>query len=110
MRLIYLALLAGCLLVTLPLELWLHTRVYSRPARWLGAILPPAVIFLGWDLYAVARHQWWYDPAQTVGLRLPGRLPIEEVGFFLVVPTCAILAFEAVRAVTGWAAGDEGAP
>ena len=30
---------------------------------------------------------------------LPGRLPLEELLFFLVVPVCAILGFEAVRAV-----------
>ncbi len=107
MRLTYLALLVGCLLVTAPLEVWLHTRVYARPRRWLGAVLPVAVVFIGWDLYAVARHQWWYDAAQLLGPRLPGRLPVEEILFFLVVPTCAILGFEAVRAVTGWTAGDE---
>jgi lycopene cyclase domain-containing protein len=59
-------------------------------------------VFTAWDLYAVARHQWTYDPAQLVGVRFPGALPLEEVLFFLVVPTCAVLAFEAVRKVTGW--------
>ena len=38
---------------------------------------------------------------------LPGRLPLDEVLFFLVTPTCAILAFEAVRAVKRWPVGDE---
>jgi len=106
-RLTYLAVLAGCLLGTLPLELWLRTRVYARPRRWLLAVAPAFVLFTTWDLYAIARGHWWYDPRQTTGVLLPGRLPLEEALFFLVVPTCAILAFEAVRAVLGWPAGDE---
>jgi hypothetical protein len=28
---------------------------------------------------------------------LPGGLPLEEVLFFLVIPVCAVLAFEAVK-------------
>jgi lycopene cyclase domain-containing protein len=65
-----------------------------------------ALLFCCWDLYAIGARQWWYDPGQIIGARL-GRLPIEELLFFVVVPTCAILGFEAVRAVTGWRAGDE---
>lgn len=106
-HLIYLAVLLGCLMVTAPLELVLRVRVYGRPLRWLLAVVPVALVFVAWDLYAVRRHQWWYDGKQVLGWWLPGRLPVEEVAFFLVVPTCAILALEAVRVVTGWGVGDE---
>ncbi|CAN5255314.1 lycopene cyclase domain-containing protein [soil metagenome] len=106
-RLTYLAVLGACLLGTLPLELLLRTRVYARWRRWLLALLPTAVVFIGWDLYGISRGHWSFDPAQTVGLVLPGGLPIEEALFFVVIPTCALLAFEAVRRTTGWAAGDE---
>jgi hypothetical protein len=37
----------------------------------------------------------------------PLGLPVEELLFFVVVPTCAVLAFEAVRRVKGWPGGDE---
>ena len=47
-------------------------------------------------------------PTCTLGVRLPGGIPVEEVLFFLVVPLCAVLAFEAVRKVTGWDAGYPG--
>jgi hypothetical protein len=40
------------------------------------------------------------------GIRI-GNLPLEELLFFVVIPTCAILTFEAVRAVRGWSAEDE---
>ena len=107
MRLGYLGMLAFCVLGTLPLEVWLGVRVYRqwrRLALTLACVLP---VFVVWDLYAVAAGHWSFDPAQTVGLVLPGGLPVEEVLFFLVVPTAALLSLEAVRLVTGWALGDE---
>lgn len=108
MRFTYLAVLAGCLLGTLPLELFLQTRVYARWRRWLLALAPGFVLFVAWDLYAIAAGHWSFDPRQTLGLLLPGGIPLEEVLFFVVIPTCGLLAFEAVRRTTGWPAGDEG--
>jgi len=104
-NLTYLALLAGCLIVTAPLELVLRVRVYARWRRLLVAVLPVFVVFVGWVLYAIAQGHWNYSGERTVGLRFPGGIPIEEVLFFLVVPVCAVLALEAVRKVTGWDAG-----
>jgi len=98
----YLAVLAFCLLGTLPLELWLGVRVYRRPRRLLLTLLPVVAVFYLWDVYAIAADHWSFDPAQTVGLVLPGGVPVEELLFFVVVPTCAVLAFEAVRRVRGW--------
>jgi lycopene cyclase domain-containing protein len=106
-HLAYLAVLAVCLLGTLPLEVWLGVRVYRRPRRLLLTLLPVVAVFMAWDLYAVSAGHWEFDPAQTLGLVLPGGVPVEELLFFLVVPTCAVLAFEAVRRVKGWPAGDE---
>jgi len=106
-RLGYLGMLAFCVLGTLPLEVWLGVRVYRqwrRLAMTLACVLP---VFVVWDLYAVATGHWSFDPAQTVGLVLPGGLPVEEVLFFLVVPTAALLSLEAVRLVAGWPLGDE---
>jgi lycopene cyclase domain-containing protein len=104
-HLTYLALLAGCVAVTAPLELLLGVRVYARWRRLLLAVVPGFVVFIGWTLYAIARGHWRYDAAQTLGLRFPGGLPVEEVLFFLVVPLCAVLTLEAVRRVTGWNPG-----
>ncbi len=106
-HLAYLAVLVFCLLGTLPLEVWLGVRVYRRPRRLLLTLLPVVAVFMAWDLYAVAAGHWEFDPAQTVGLVLPGGVPVEELLFFVVVPICAVLAFEAVRRVKGWPAGDE---
>lgn len=107
MRATYLLLLGACLLGTLPLEFVLRTRVYARWRRLVRALLPVFVLFVGWDLWAIAAGHWRYDPRQTSGVRLPGRLPLEEALFFLVVPICAVLTLEAVRVVRGWPVGDE---
>ncbi len=107
-RLTYLAVLAACLVGTLPLELVLHTRVYARWRRLLVALVPVAVVFVVWDLFAIRGGWWRYDAGQVTGLTLPGRLPLEELLFFLVVPVCAVLTLEAVRARRpGWVIGDE---
>lgn len=95
----YLLLLAGCVVLTLPLELVLGARVYRRPRRWLGAVLPVAVVFGAWDWIAIRLHQWAYNLRFTTGARLFGVLPIEELLFFIVVPTCALLTYEAVGRV-----------
>ncbi len=92
----YLLLLAGCLAVTLPLELS-GTRVYRRPGRLARAVLPAAAAFLAWDVAAIAGGVWRYDPRHLVGITLPLSVPLEEALFFLVVPVCAVLTFEAVR-------------
>lgn len=106
MRAVYLLVLLGCLVGTLPLELVLRTRVYARWRRLLLALVPVLAVFVTWDVLAIRAGHWSYDPRQTVGLSL-GNVPVEEVLFFLVVPVCSVLALEAVRAVKGWTVGDE---
>ncbi len=106
-HLVYLAVLAACLLGTAWLEVVVRTRVYRRWRRLLLTLAPVVAVFFGWDLYAVARGQWTFDPARTTGVLVPGRVPLEEVLFFVVVPVCSVLAYEAVRAVRGWPGGDE---
>lgn len=107
-HLLYIGLLAGCLLGTAPLEIVLGTRVYARWRRLLLALVPTVVVFGAWDVYAISRGHWSYVSRWITGVRLPGRLPIEEVLFFLVIPTCAVLTFEAVRCRRpAWTVDDE---
>jgi lycopene cyclase domain-containing protein len=92
----YLLVLAGCLLGTLPLELVLHVGVYRQWRRLLLTLLPVCVVFVTWDVLAVRAHSWRFDTAQVLPPRVLG-LPLEELGFFVVIPLCSILGFEAVR-------------
>ena len=106
-HLTYLALLAGCLLGTAPLEVVLRTRVYARWRRLALAVLPGLMLGIAWDIYAISRHQWSFDRRYLIGLRVAG-LPIEEALFFVVIPVCAVLTLEAVhRRRPGWLLGDE---
>ena len=98
MKFLYLGLMVACIAGTLPLEVALRTRVYARTKRWLLSLLPVVSLFTAWDVYAIARHHWAYDKHQTTGVRI-GNVPIEELVFFVVIPTCAILTYEAVLAV-----------
>jgi lycopene cyclase domain-containing protein len=106
-HLAYLAVLAGCLAAALWLEPVLRVNVLRRWRRLLLTLLPVVAVFVLWDLAAIAAGYWTFDPEQTTGVLLPGSLPVDEVLFFVVVPICAILGFEAVRASLRLPAGDE---
>ncbi|MEU8230945.1 lycopene cyclase domain-containing protein [Actinoplanes sp. NPDC048967] len=106
-HLAYLLVLAGCLASAIWLEPVLKVNVLRRWRRLLLTLLPVVVIFVLWDLGAIAAGHWTFDPEQTTGVLFPGGLPLDEVLFFVVVPVCAVLGFEAVRAVLRRPAGDE---
>jgi lycopene cyclase domain-containing protein len=103
----YLAVMAFILLGAGWLEVGLRTRVLRRWRRLLLSVIPVAVVFALWDIYAIASGHWWFDEALITGIRLPGDLPIDEVVFFVLVPVAAILTLEAVRSATGLPVGDE---
>ncbi len=98
----YLILMGLCLLITLPLEFLFRARVWRRPRRLLAAMWLPVAIFLVWDIIAIDRGLWHYSERYTTGWELPGRLPVEELVFFLVIPVCGLLTLEAVRWMLGW--------
>jgi len=101
----YLAVLAACLVGTAPLELVLHVGVYPQWQRLLCTLVPVVIVFGAWDVYAIHSGMWSYDLRYIVGVTLPGRLPLEELLFFLVIPICAVLTFESVLARRpGWRA------
>src|SRR5918997_563146 len=105
-HLAYVAVLAGCLAAALWLEPVLRVNVLRRWGRLALTLLPVLVVFVLWDLGAIAAGHWTFDPEQTTGILFPGGLPLDEVLFFVVVPVCAVLGFEAVRAVLRRPAGD----
>jgi lycopene cyclase domain-containing protein len=104
----YLLILAACLVGTAPIEVVLRTAVYARWLRLVGTLLPVVLVFGAWDVGAIHAAWWHYDGRYLVGVTLPGRLPLEELLFFLVIPTCAVLTLEAVRVRRPhWHVGDE---
>lgn len=94
----YLAVLGACLAITAPLEAF-GSGVYRQPLRLVRAVLPVALVFLVWDELAVAAGVWSYDKAYISGLYIPFQVPIEEVLFFLVIPLCGLLTYNAVSTI-----------
>jgi lycopene cyclase domain-containing protein len=108
MHLTYLLILAACLVGTSPLEFVLHVGVYGQWRRLAVAVVPVVIVFGAWDLLEIHVRAWHYDPRYLIGATLPGRLPLEELLFFVVIPICSILTLEAVRVRRpDWLLGDE---
>jgi lycopene cyclase domain-containing protein len=95
----YLILMGLCLAITLPLEFVFGARVYRQPRRLVAAMAVPVAIFVAWDLFAIARGHWDFNPDYVTGIRLPGSLPLEELAFFITIPICSLLTYEAVGRV-----------
>ena len=94
----YLIVLAGCLAIPLPLEIF-GDGVYRHIWRAVRAIVPVAAVFLLWDEIAIGAHVWTYNRAYISGANIPVQMPIEEVLFFVVIPLCALLTYNAVSAI-----------
>jgi lycopene beta-cyclase len=95
----YLLLMAACLLITLPLEFVFGARVYRRAAGLAFAVIPVVIIFSVWDIVGILRDHWSYSARFTTGVKLIFGMPIEELVFFIVVPICGLLTYEAVGQV-----------
>ena len=89
------------------LEVVVRTRVLRRWRRWLLALAGAGDRVCHLGRAGSGRGQWGFNPDRVSGAYAPGGLPVEELLFFIVVPTAALLTLEAVRSMTGWSAGDE---
>jgi lycopene cyclase domain-containing protein len=98
----YLLVLAACLAITAPLEI-LGPGVYRQMRRTAGAVLPIAAVFVIWDVVAIAAHVWTYNPQYVSGIEIPGVIPLEELLFFVVIPLCGLLTYNAVDTLLTWA-------
>jgi lycopene cyclase domain-containing protein len=92
----YAAMLVFCLLGTLWLVPAFGLRVLRQPGRLVLTIGLAGSPFLIWDLFATHARQWRFDAGQTLPWRIGG-LPLEEIGFFVVIPLVSVLTYEAVR-------------
>ena len=97
-HLAYAAMLAFCLLGTLPLNWLFELGVLWQVRRLVLSIAPVFVVFVLWDVAAILAGHWRFDPSQTLPVRFWG-LPVEELGFFVVIPLAGLLTYEAVGVV-----------
>jgi hypothetical protein len=57
----------------------------------------------------VSKGSWFFDSNQILGVMLFGKLPIEEILFFIIVPLMTVLTYLALTKLTGWPKlGDDG--
>ena len=103
----YLVTMVACLGGASLLELGMRTRVYRRWRRLVLTVLPVVAIFMTWDAYAIHVGHWNFNPRLVTGVTTVAGIPLEELVFFVVIPICSILTFEAVRALRDWRGGDE---
>jgi hypothetical protein len=61
------------------------------------AIVPGALAFLIWDIWATHAGTWSFADRYTIGITVPSGMVIEELAFFVVVPVCGLLTLVTVR-------------
>ena len=94
----YAVMLAFCLLGTVPLNWFFGLGVLGQVRRLALSIAPVFFVFVLWDVAATHAGHWRFAPAQTLPIRVWG-LPLEELGFFVVIPLAGLLTYEAVGVV-----------
>ncbi|MCU0666517.1 MAG: lycopene cyclase domain-containing protein [Candidatus Omnitrophica bacterium] len=87
-------LLAGIL----PLALSFYPRLgfYRNYRALVFSISLIVIIFGSWDVFAVWRNHWYFNPRAVWGIKIIN-LPLEEVLFFVVIPFCCIFTWEALE-------------
>ena len=61
--------------------------------------MPVVLVFTVWDIIGILRGHWSYNPRFVTGVQLGLGMPLEELVFFLVIPICGLLTYEAVGQV-----------
>lgn len=92
--------MVGCLILTAPLEVF-GDGVYRQARRTAAAVIPVALVFIVWDLIAIAGDVWTYNPRFVSGIDI-GIMPLEELMFFIVIPLCGLLTYSAVSYLLCW--------
>ena len=103
----YFFVLAFIGLCAVGVNLGFRIRIASKLQQFLLVDALVIVLYLSWDIWAVFKKSWYFDPNQIIGLQLFGRLPIEEILFFVIVPLMGVLTYSALLKLTGWGAKDE---
>jgi lycopene cyclase domain-containing protein len=69
------------------------------PRFWKTFLITDSIVlavYLFWDYWAIDKKIWSFDPGQTVGIKVLGIIPIEEVLFFIIVPLMTVITYLAL--------------
>lgn len=78
------------------LSFWPGLNFYRDLKRLFYTIALIVIIFGLWDVFAVLRGHWSFDPIGVWPLRIIN-LPLEEWLFFIIIPFCCIFTWEALK-------------
>jgi len=96
----YLSLLIISGSVPFIISFWPPLKFYKNLRSLVCSIMLIVLIFGSWDVFAVLRGHWRFDPQAVGSLRLLN-LPLEEALFFVVIPFCCIFTWEALNYLRG---------
>ncbi len=100
----YLALILVWALPPIALQLAVGADILWHRRRAVLTTLAAATLYLGAaDTLAIQSGVWTIDPAQSLGLMIAGRLPIEELVFFLVTNALVVAGITLTVAPETWA-------
>ncbi|MCX5897068.1 MAG: lycopene cyclase domain-containing protein [Proteobacteria bacterium] len=75
---------------------WPPLRFYRNIKALLYSITLIVILFWLWDVFAIYRGHWWFNPAGVWQARI-FNMPVEEGLFFVVIPFCCIFTWEVVN-------------
>lgn len=78
------------------LSFWPQLKFYRNLSSLICSISLILIIFGTWDVVAVYRGHWSFNPEDVWALRIIN-LPLEEVLFFVVIPFCCIFTWEVIK-------------
>ena len=68
---------------------------YKKWKYLFPAMLLPALLYIAWDIYFVSKGVWRFNENYITGIKL-FNIPLEEIGFFFVVPYCCVFIYECI--------------
>lgn len=92
----YLLVLAATVFFPLLLSFDRNIALYRQWRALLLSIAAVLLLFGAWDIVAVQRGHWSFNPAYILGAYFQ-QLPIEEWLFFIVLPFVTIFTWESVK-------------
>jgi lycopene cyclase domain-containing protein len=100
----YLGVLAFIGACAIFITLTFRIRVKKFWKIFLATDLLILAIYLVWDYWAIYQGNWYFDTKQILDLYLFGKIPVEEILFFIIVPLTTLLTYLALTKITKWIA------
>lgn len=91
----YMIILMLSVCIPLICSFWPPLKFYSYLRALFYSIGLIILLYGAWDMIAVWRNHWAFDPGGIWGIKIIN-LPIEEVLFFIIIPFCCIFTWEAL--------------